>query len=174
MFMGGLATLQTAAIVGGLPLLVIAVMLMISGVKAATLDLSHQEGYVDPVINIEEFPDVDPWSREGIAMAKFERLKDEAIAAAEEEREKLNAIWVLKKEIRAAALARGESGAELGDAPEEQLVEIQRLTDEAWQPKSISCRHPKVHSRHVLNSTSWYVSVSNLKKKPFWLTRPNH
>lgn len=45
MFMGGLATLQTAAIVGGLPLLVIAVMLMISGVKAATLDLSHQEGY---------------------------------------------------------------------------------------------------------------------------------
>ncbi|MBV7296686.1 BCCT family transporter [Enterovibrio paralichthyis] len=135
MFMGGLATLQTAAIVGGLPLLVIAVMLMISGVKAATLDLSHQEGYVDPVINIEEFPDVDPWSREGIAMAKFERLKDEAIAAAEEEREKLNAIWVLKKEIRAAALARGESGAELGDAPEEQLVEIQRLTDEAMAAK---------------------------------------
>ncbi|WP_028022360.1 BCCT family transporter [Enterovibrio calviensis] len=135
MFMGGLATLQTAAIVGGLPLLVIAVMLMISGVKAATLDLSHQEGYVDPVINIEEFPDVDPWSKEGMAMAKFERLKDEAVAAAEEEREKLNAIWNLKKEIRATALSQGESGMELGDAPQEQLDEIQRLTDEAMAAK---------------------------------------
>lgn len=131
MFMGGLATLQTAAIVGGLPLLVIAVMLMISGVKAATLDLSHQEGYEDPVINIEEFPDVDPWSREGVAMARFERLKDEAIAAADEEREKLNAIWQLKKAIRAEALARGETGMELGDAPQEQINEIKQLTDEA-------------------------------------------
>ncbi|OEE66728.1 choline transporter [Enterovibrio norvegicus FF-33] len=135
MFMGGLATLQTAAIVGGLPLLVIAVMLMISGVKAATLDLAHQEGYIDPVINIEEFPDVDPWSKEGMAMAQFERMKDEAVAAAEEEREKLNAIWNLKKEIRATALSKGESGMELGDAPQEQLVEIQRLTDEAMAAK---------------------------------------
>ncbi|NGN97126.1 BCCT family transporter [Grimontia sp. S25] len=135
MFMGGLATLQTAAIVGGLPLLVIAVMLMISGVKAATLDLSHQEGYEDPTINIEEFPEVDPWSREGMAMAKFERLKDEAITAANEEREKLDAIWDLKKHIRAEALSRGETGMELGDAPQEQLDEIQRLTDEAMAAK---------------------------------------
>ncbi len=135
MFMGDLATLQTAAIVGGLPLLVIAVMLMISGVKAATLDLAHQEGYSDPVINIEDFPDVDPWSKEGMAMAQFERLKDEAIAAAEEEREKLNAIWVLKKEIRATALSKGESGMELGDAPQEQLDEIKRLTNEAMAAK---------------------------------------
>ncbi|MGF1725447.1 BCCT family transporter [Photobacterium nomapromontoriensis] len=135
MFMGGLATLQTAAIVGGLPLLVIAVMLMISGVKAATLDLAHQEGYIDPVINIEEFPDVDPWSKEGMAMAQFERLKDEAVAAAEEEREKLNAIWDLKKAIRATALSKGESGMELGDAPQEQLDEIRRLTDEAMAAK---------------------------------------
>jgi betaine/carnitine transporter, BCCT family len=135
MFMGDLSTLQTAAIVGGLPLLIIAVMLMISGVKAATLDLAHQEGYVDPVINIEDFPDVDPWSKEGMAMAQFERLKDEAIAAAEEERDKLNAIWVLKKEIRATALSRGESGMELGDAPQEQLDEIKRLTDEAMAAK---------------------------------------
>ncbi|MGF1877036.1 BCCT family transporter [Photobacterium frigidiphilum] len=135
MFMGDLATLQTAAIVGGLPLLVIAFMLMISGVKAAKLDLAHQEGYSDPVINIEDFPDVDPWSKEGMAMAKFERLKDEAISAAEEEREKLNAIWVLKKEIRATALSKGESGMELGDAPQEQLDEIKRLTDEAMAAK---------------------------------------
>ncbi|CZF86595.1 BCCT family transporter [Grimontia marina] len=135
MFMGGLATLQTAAIVGGLPLLVIAVMLMISGVKAATLDLSHQEGYEDPTINIEEFPEVDPWSREGMAMAKFERLKDEAIEAANEEREKLDAIWDLKKHIRAEALSRGETGMELGNAPQEQLDQIQRLTDEAMAAK---------------------------------------
>ncbi|WP_434361264.1 BCCT family transporter [Parasalinivibrio latis] len=135
MFMGGLATLQTAAIVGGLPLLIIAVMLMISGVKAANLDLTHQEGYEDPVINIEELPDVDPWSREGMALAQFERLKDEAIEAAEEERSKLNAIWKLKKQIRAEALSRGESGMELGDAPQEVLDELQRLMDEAIAAK---------------------------------------
>ena len=131
MFMGGLATLQTAAIVGGLPLLVIAAMLMVSGVKAATTDLAHQESYVDPVINIEEFPDVDPWSREGMAMAKFEALKDEAVQAADEERQKLDEIWQLKKTIRQEALSRGESGMELGDAPQAQLDEIQRLTNEA-------------------------------------------
>lgn len=131
LFMGGLSALQTAAIVGGLPLLVITVMLMISGVKAATTDLSLQEGYSAPVINIEEFPDVDSWSCEGMALAKFERLKDEAVAAADEERCRLNAIWALKKEIRKEALARGESNMELGDAPKEQLNEIQHLTDEA-------------------------------------------
>ncbi|WP_413757781.1 BCCT family transporter, partial [Vibrio vulnificus] len=107
LFMGGLATLQTAAIVGGLPLLGIAIMLMISGIKAASLDLAHQEGYEDPVINIEEFPDVDPWSREGMALAKFERLEAEAVEAAEQEREALPAIWKLKKVIRSEALSRG-------------------------------------------------------------------
>lgn len=68
-------------------------------------------------------------------MAKFERLKDEAIEAANEEREKLNAIWALKKQIRAEALAKGETGSDLGDAPEAQLSEIQRLTDEAMAAK---------------------------------------
>ncbi|MBF4344341.1 choline transporter, partial [Vibrio anguillarum] len=85
--------------------------------------------YEDPVINIEDFPDVDPWSREGMALAKFERLKDEAMTAAEQERESLAAIWKLKKVIRLEALARGENGLELGEAPEDQLTEIQSLTE---------------------------------------------
>ncbi|WP_025819442.1 BCCT family transporter [Shewanella marina] len=135
LFMGGLATLQTAAIVGGLPLLVIAVMLMVSAVKAATLDLSHQDDYVDPVINIEELPDVDPWSKEGTALAKFEQLRDVAIEAADAEREALNNIWLLKKQLRKEALARGESGVELGDIPEEIKDQLQQLTDEAMQAK---------------------------------------
>ncbi|WP_211831109.1 BCCT family transporter [Kistimonas asteriae] len=135
LFMGGLSTLQTAAIVGGLPLLVIAVMLMVSAVKAATLDLMHQEGYEDPVINIEELPDVDPWSKEGMALATFEQLKDEAVDAAEAERLALNAIWKLKRQIRQEALSRGNSGLELGEAPEEMVIELRRLTDEAMQAK---------------------------------------
>ncbi|MBV7314470.1 BCCT family transporter [Shewanella sp. NIFS-20-20] len=135
MFMGGLATLQTAAIVGGLPLLVIAVMLMISGVKAAMLDLSHQEGYVDPVINISDLPEVDPWSKEGQALAKFEQLRDIAMDAANAEREALEAIWQLKKQLRREALARGESSLDLGDAPDEIITELQRLTDVAMKAK---------------------------------------
>nr|WP_115061269.1 BCCT family transporter [Photobacterium damselae] len=135
LFMGGLSTLQTAAIVGGLPLLVVAVMLMVSAVKAATLDLLHQEGYEDPTINIEELPDVDPWSKEGMALAKFEQLRDAAIEAAGAEREALNAIWKLKKKMRAEALSRGDSGYELGDLPQEMHDELEQLTDAAMSAK---------------------------------------
>ncbi|MEC6796150.1 BCCT family transporter [Photobacterium sp. S4TG1] len=135
MFMGGLATLQTAAIVGGLPLLFITVMLMISAVKAASLDLRNQDGYEDPVINIEELPDVDPWSKEGMALAKFEQLKDIAIEAAETERGALNEIWKIKKTIRAQVLASGDSGIDSGDVPQELAEELHRLTAEAMAAK---------------------------------------
>ncbi|MBY5945195.1 BCCT family transporter [Photobacterium rosenbergii] len=135
LFMGGLSTLQTAAIVGGLPLLVIAVMLMMSAVKAATLDLTHQEGYEDPVINIEELPDVDPWSNEGMALSKFEELKAIAMAAAEAEREALYKVWKLKKKIRAEAVANGESGMDFSDAPQERLDQLQQLMDDAMTAK---------------------------------------
>ncbi|MFA0724539.1 BCCT family transporter, partial [Vibrio sp. 10N.222.49.E5] len=87
MFLGGLSTLQTAAIVGGLPLLAISVMLMISAVRATSLDLRHQDAYIEPTINIEELPDMDPWSAEGMALAQFEKEKDAAQEAAEHERE---------------------------------------------------------------------------------------
>ncbi|MEZ8195832.1 BCCT family transporter [Vibrio cortegadensis] len=136
MFMGGLATLQTAAIVGGLPLLVIAVMLMVSGVKAAMLDLSHQDDYVDPVINISDLPEVDPWSKEGQALARFELLRDSAIDAANIERESIEAIWKLKKQLRREALSRGESSLELGNAPDEIIEELRLLTEVAAKAKT--------------------------------------
>src|SRR5690554_1313557 len=79
LFLGGLSSLQTAAIVGGLPLLVICVLLMMSIVRVAYLDLFFQEDYEDSVINISGFPDYDPWSTEGMALAKFEQLKDQVI-----------------------------------------------------------------------------------------------
>ncbi|WP_394389123.1 BCCT family transporter [Shewanella woodyi] len=135
MFMGGLATLQTAAIVGGLPLLVIAIMLMISGVKAAMLDLSHQDDYVDPVINISDLPEVDPWSKEGQALARFELLRDNAIEAANLEREAIDAIWLLKKQLRREALSRGESSLELGNAPDEIITQLRQLTEDAMKAK---------------------------------------
>ncbi|MFV0576907.1 MAG: BCCT family transporter [Vibrio sp.] len=135
MFMGGLATLQTAAIVGGLPLIAISVMLMIATVKAASLDLSHQEGYEDPVINIEALPEVDPWSTEGIALSRFETLKATAIEAANDEREALKEIWNLKKKIREEALTYGEKGLELGEIPEDMQQELDRLTTDAMSAK---------------------------------------
>ncbi|HAS63329.1 MAG TPA: choline transporter [Vibrio sp.] len=104
MFMGGLSTLQTAAIVGGLPLLVIAVMLMISAVRATSLDLRHPDTYVEPTINIEELPDVDPWSSEGMALARFEKARDTAQEAAEAERLSMTELMLVRKRIRAFAL----------------------------------------------------------------------
>ncbi len=102
--MGGLSTLQTAAIVGGLPLLVISVMLMVSAVRATTLDLKYQEDYVEPTINIEELPEMDPWSSEGMSLARFEKSRDAAQEAAEVERQAMVDLMRIKKRIRAFAL----------------------------------------------------------------------
>ncbi len=112
MFLGGLSTLQTAAIVGGLPLLVISVMLMMSAVKAITLDIRHQDDYVEPTINIEELPEIDPWSKEGVALAQFEKFKDAAQIAADNERDLLHQIGAIKKQIRAYALEHRDSEVE--------------------------------------------------------------
>ncbi|TVU71857.1 MULTISPECIES: BCCT family transporter [Cobetia] len=65
MFVGGLDTLQTASIIGGVPLLLVAVLLCISIVRAAHYDLRYQPDYSVKEINIEEFPADDPWSEDG-------------------------------------------------------------------------------------------------------------
>lgn len=61
LLLGGLETLQTAAIVGGAPLLPIAVLLCISVVRAARYDLRYQPHYSEPEIHVHKFPDKDPW-----------------------------------------------------------------------------------------------------------------
>ncbi len=153
LFMGGLATLQTAAIVGGLPLLVIAVMLMISAVRATSLDLMHQQDYIDPVINIEELPDVDPWSREGMALATFEQLKDEAMIAAKVEKKALARVWKLQRKIRKEALSRGNSGLELGDAPQHMVDQLRLLMDQAStaKEKKLQASEAAQNARIVFN-----------------------
>ncbi|WP_158775106.1 BCCT family transporter [Cobetia sp. L2A1] len=65
MFVGGLDTLQTASIIGGVPLLLVALLLCISVVRAAHYDLRYQPDYSVKEINIEEFPADDPWSEAG-------------------------------------------------------------------------------------------------------------
>ncbi|MEZ9628139.1 BCCT family transporter [Vibrio breoganii] len=136
MFMGGLSTLQTAAIVGGLPLLIISMMLMVSFVRAATLDIRHQPEYEEPTINIEDLPEMDPWSAEGMALAQFERFKDLAQQAAEEEREAMASLMSMRKEIRAYALEH-HNDVHCADhhLPEEMQAELQRLTDELTAAK---------------------------------------
>jgi BCCT family betaine/carnitine transporter len=130
MFLGGLSTLQTAAIVGGLPLLVISVMLMISAVRATSLDLRHQEDYVEPTINIEDLPEMDPWSSEGIALARFERSRDAAQEAAELEREAFAQVHKVKKRIRAFALEHdGEEEFGAHQIPQDLQNELQAALD---------------------------------------------
>lgn len=100
LFLGGLETLQTAAIVGGAPLLVIAVMLAASAVKAASYDLFHHPGYRKPVFNMDELPEIDPWSEEGLARKRFRVARDAAQEAAREQRETLNTLLAFKQELR--------------------------------------------------------------------------
>jgi len=134
--MGGLSTLQTAAIVGGLPLLGISIMLMVSAVRATTLDIRHQEDYVEPTINIEELPEFDPWSPEGIAMARFECARDAAQEAAEDERDALAELIKLRKRIRAFALEHSDDN-DFADhhLPQEMQEELQNLLDNVVKAK---------------------------------------
>lgn len=65
MLLGGLETLQTASIVGGAPLLVIALLLCVSVVKAAKFDLRWQRDYDAKEIHLEQFSANDPWTEDG-------------------------------------------------------------------------------------------------------------
>ncbi|GAB3282271.1 BCCT family transporter [Parahaliea aestuarii] len=100
LFLGGLDTLQTAAIVGGAPLLVIAVMLAASAVTAANYDLFHHPAYRKPVFNMDELPDIDPWSAEGLARKRFRLAKAQAQEAAAEQRAALSALLDYKQGLR--------------------------------------------------------------------------
>ncbi|GGO85494.1 transporter [Marinobacterium nitratireducens] len=65
MFLGGLQTLQTASVIGGVPLLLVALMLCISMVRAAHYDLRYQPDYEEKEIYIDAFPEDDPWTEDG-------------------------------------------------------------------------------------------------------------
>lgn len=149
MFLGGLSTLQTAAIVGGLPLLGIAVMLMISAVKATTLDIRHQEDYVEPTINIEDLPEFDPWSHEGVALANFEKCRDVAQMAADAEREAMQALFKVKKRIRAYALEHStdESKAIPDHLQIELEAALQTLSEAQEQKEQSSLAAQEARSR---------------------------
>ncbi|MDN3653839.1 BCCT family transporter [Thalassotalea ponticola] len=119
LFLGGLNTLQTAAIVGGLPLLLIAVMLAWSAVSAARIDLMHHPEYQDPVINIEELPDISPWSDEGIALKRFETSRDKATEAAQAQRDALDALMAFKAECNQ------DVDSQLTEAQEKTLAKLE-------------------------------------------------
>lgn len=162
MFLGGLSTLQTAAIVGGLPLLAISVMLMISAVRATSLDLRHQEDYVEPTINIEDLPEMDPWSSEGMALARFERIRDLAQDAAESEREALANVMKVKKRIRAFALEHDgveefsdhHLPQELHDELQAALVAVSKAQD-AKEAASTQAQQARIEfNQAVLNAAT--------------------
>lgn len=65
LLLGGLETLQTASIVGGAPLLVVALLLCLSIVKVARYDIKMQPHTQSDVIHIKVLPDKDPWTAAG-------------------------------------------------------------------------------------------------------------
>jgi BCCT family betaine/carnitine transporter len=65
LLLGGLETLQTASIVGGAPLLVVALLLCVSIVKVARYDIAKQPHTQSDVIHIKILPDEDPWTKAG-------------------------------------------------------------------------------------------------------------
>lgn len=65
LLLGGLETLQTASIVGGAPLLVVALMLCMAIVKVARFDLRNHAHFTEDSIHVDEFVDDDPWTDAG-------------------------------------------------------------------------------------------------------------
>lgn len=65
LLLGGLETLQTASIVGGAPLLIIALLLGMSIVKIARYDLQQNGSVAQSDIHIKRFADEDPWTEAG-------------------------------------------------------------------------------------------------------------
>jgi len=65
LILGGLETLQTASIVAGAPLLIVALLLCIAMVKIARFDLRNQRDHDTGEIHIEQFPEDDPWADAG-------------------------------------------------------------------------------------------------------------
>ncbi len=65
LLLGGLETLQTASIVGGAPLLIVALMLCLSIVKVAKFDLRNHAHFTESSIYVDEFVDDDPWTDAG-------------------------------------------------------------------------------------------------------------
>ncbi len=69
MFFGDLATLQTASIFAGAPLILIMSAMMISMIKAAKFDLWFQPDYTRPTIHIDQIPENSPWEEGKTSMA---------------------------------------------------------------------------------------------------------
>jgi len=65
LLLGGLETLQTASIVGGAPLLIVALMLCMAIVKVAKFDLRNHAHFADDSFHVDEFVDDDPWTDAG-------------------------------------------------------------------------------------------------------------
>ena len=63
---GDLQTLQTASIIAGAPLIVIAFMLCMSINRIARFDLKRQPNQSAGVIDITNTPEHDPWSEQGL------------------------------------------------------------------------------------------------------------
>lgn len=60
---GDLATLQTASIFAGAPLIIIMCLMMVSTLKAAYYDLRFQPDYSLKTIHIDEVPETSPWEQ---------------------------------------------------------------------------------------------------------------
>lgn len=126
LIVGGLDTLQTAAIVGGVPLLAITVMLCLSTIRVASMDLRQQPDYTDPIINIEDLPRIDPWSPQGTALSVFDKKRAEAVAAAARERETLEALTTYKHTLRRRY---GPFGTFRPNAPQASPAELAQLQE---------------------------------------------
>ncbi len=129
LLLGGdaLSTLQTATVIGGLPLIVISILLMIATLRVTKIDLKAREEYVDPVICIDSLPTIDPWTAEGKAWSKFEALKDQAIQAASIERSTRDEIHTLRAQMNERVVQHGSLIGGMPSPTDAQLDELQIL-----------------------------------------------
>ena len=140
MLIGGLETLQTAAIVGGIPLIVISILLGVSAVRVASLDLMRHPEYRMPIINIDEITGIDPWSQAGIAQRRYER----AVARAEEARRQQDSLVAELRALEAGQTTEADGRQHRHDFEHrlldanERCAEARRVADRRYARKLVT------------------------------------
>lgn len=96
---GGIAILQFVTIVCAVPMLFIMVLVAWAGWRIAWLDLRHQTPEDTAAIELTDFPEVDPWSKEGKALAHFEELCEKAAELSEKEQNMIDEMASRKRRL---------------------------------------------------------------------------
>lgn len=114
-FIGGIDILQVVTIVCAVPMLVVMHPVAWAGWRIAWSDLRYHNPEETNTIALEKFPEVDPWSKEGKALARFKTLCAEASELAQIEKGVIDEIANRNRQISLETCSEEEAETVQGE-----------------------------------------------------------